>query len=627
MTTRLQPPETFDDFFNAAEKLKAKNITALALGDKDPGPRPTSSRRVLLGVLGAEGYKGLWTGTTNWNDAKVTDALNTFKKMLGYVNADHAALNWDQANDLLIQGKAAMNIMGDWANGDYTDKKFTDYGWTQSPGTKGIFDALSDTFALPKDAKNRQNALDWLKLAGSVEGQDAFNPLKGSIPANVNAGKAAGYNDYLKSTMKDLPAQHDRPAACTRRRRTAGPKSSSTRSTLRDQAGRRGHPEGAGGGLHRTPGFVSSSGSPGSSRSVRLDDLCSADCERRRPCSQEPAGIGRASRRDAASGAARRAWSARTGYRRRADQPVDHAARRLRLRLHRPDGVRLAGPLERPAARLHLRRPAQLRAVCSTSSASRSTCATRWSSPWRSSRSAWWSACCWRCSWTVGSRVEALFRTIFMFPLAISFIVTGVAWRWLETPSAGINLLFDAVGLGFLKNGWFTDPSIGILGVVLAAFWQMSGYVMALYLAGLRGISEDVREAARVDGASEWQLFRLVILPLLHPITLTAVIILGHIALKIFDLTVSMTGPGPGFATDVPALFMYQTTFFGSHFSQGAADRDGAAAAGQRADRAVPDLQRPQRGAAMSARRSAAPRSATAADRRPTGRGSRSTRC
>ena len=169
-----------------------------------------------------------------------------------------------------------------------------------------------------------------------------------------------------------------------------------------------------------------------------------------------------------------------------------------------------------------------------------------------------------------GIKGEAVFRTIYMFPLAVSFIVTGVAWRWLESPSSGLNLLFDAVGLGFLKNGWFTDPNIGILGVVLAAFRQMSGYVMALYLAGLRGIRDELREAARVDGASEWQLFGSVILPLLNPITLTAVIILGHISLKIFDLTVSMTGPGPGFATDVPALFMYETTFFGSRFSQGA---------------------------------------------------------
>jgi glucose/mannose transport system permease protein len=170
----------------------------------------------------------------------------------------------------------------------------------------------------------------------------------------------------------------------------------------------------------------------------------------------------------------------------------------------------------------------------------------------------------------MGIKGEAIFRNIFMFPLAVSFIVTGVAWRWLLTPSSGVNLLLDYVGLGFLKSGWFTDPSIGIKAVVIAAVWQMSGYVMAMYLAGLRGIPEELREAARVDGATEWQIFRGVVLPLLQPITLSAVIILGHISLKIFDLTKSMTGPGAGFSTDVPALFMYDTTFFGSHFSQGA---------------------------------------------------------
>ncbi len=167
-------------------------------------------------------------------------------------------------------------------------------------------------------------------------------------------------------------------------------------------------------------------------------------------------------------------------------------------------------------------------------------------------------------------RGEGFFRATYMFPLAVSFIVTGVVWRWLESPKAGINLIFDAVGLGFLKSGWFTDPSIGILAVVLPAVWQMSGYVMALYLAGLRGISDDLREAARVDGGSEWQVFRHVLFPLLHPVTLSAVIILGQITLRIFDLVIAMTGAGPGFVTDVPALFMYETTFLGSHFSQGA---------------------------------------------------------
>jgi glucose/mannose transport system permease protein len=166
---------------------------------------------------------------------------------------------------------------------------------------------------------------------------------------------------------------------------------------------------------------------------------------------------------------------------------------------------------------------------------------------------------------------ENFFRVIFLLPMAISLIVTGVVWRWLENPSTGLNLLFQALHLDVLTNGWYTDPDIGIKAVVVAATWQMSGYVMALYLAGLRGISNDLREAARVDGASEWQVFRHIILPMLAPITVTAVIILGHISLKIFDLTSAMTGPGPAFADDVPALFMYNTTFQGNHFAQGAA--------------------------------------------------------
>ena len=173
-------------------------------------------------------------------------------------------------------------------------------------------------------------------------------------------------------------------------------------------------------------------------------------------------------------------------------------------------------------------------------------------------------------------RGEAIFRSIFLFPLALSFIVTGVVWRWLLNPgsaelgSTGINLLLDTVGLGFLKTGWYTDPKIGIKAVVVAATWQMSGYVMAMYLAGLRGIPEELREAALVDGASEFQVYRHVIVPLLHPITLGAMIILGHISLKIFDLVVAMTGPGPGFSSDVPAFFMFETTFRGNNFAQGA---------------------------------------------------------
>ncbi|AEH51555.1 carbohydrate ABC transporter permease [Pseudothermotoga thermarum] len=173
-------------------------------------------------------------------------------------------------------------------------------------------------------------------------------------------------------------------------------------------------------------------------------------------------------------------------------------------------------------------------------------------------------------------RFEWVFRTIYLFPMSISFVVTGVVWRWILNPgpgieSVGLNYLLEKIGLGFLKSGWYTDPRIGIKAVVIAATWQMSGYVMAMYLAGIRGIPTELYEAAQLDGATTFQVYRYVVLPLLKPITLGAIIVLGHISLKIFDLVFAMTGSGIGFSCDVPALFMYDTTFRGNYFSQGAA--------------------------------------------------------
>ncbi len=167
---------------------------------------------------------------------------------------------------------------------------------------------------------------------------------------------------------------------------------------------------------------------------------------------------------------------------------------------------------------------------------------------------------------------EAIFRNIFMFPLAISFIVTGVAWRWLLSPGTagdphGVDQLFN---LDPLTWTWFSNADSGIFSVALAAVWQMSGYVMAMYIAGLRAIPDEIREAARVDGATEWQVFRSIIFPLLQPITLSAVIILGHISLKIFDLVFAMSGHGPAFGTDVPALNMFDT-IAANEYSSGAA--------------------------------------------------------
>jgi glucose/mannose transport system permease protein len=172
-----------------------------------------------------------------------------------------------------------------------------------------------------------------------------------------------------------------------------------------------------------------------------------------------------------------------------------------------------------------------------------------------------------------GIRAEGFYRSLFLFPMAISFIVTGVVWRWLMNPAtgdrtSGLNLLFESVGLSGLVNQWHTTPTWGIAAVALPAVWQMSGYTMAIYLAGLRSVPDALREAARVDGATEWQVYRRVVLPLLRPVTLSALIILGHISLKVFDLIIALAGKQV--ALDVPAIYMWTTTFDGFFFGRGA---------------------------------------------------------
>ncbi|WP_027481633.1 carbohydrate ABC transporter permease [Deinococcus pimensis] len=238
-------------------------------------------------------------------------------------------------------------------------------------------------------------------------------------------------------------------------------------------------------------------------------------------------------------------------------------------------------------------------------------------------------------------RGEGFFRTVFLFPMSLSFIVTGTIWAWMLQPSGGVNRLSPLVGLPAGQFEWLTSRTsiwqfdwnrlplvtalvvaavlvwvavtayregartrghvavacaallalwaltggvtvkllpypephgfnLAFVGIILAAVWQMAGYTMALYLAGLRGIPEELREAARVDGASERQVYTRVIFPLLAPITLSAMIILGHISLKIFDLVFAMAGPD-NTQTDVPALLMYITAFRGNQFAKGAA--------------------------------------------------------
>ena len=201
---QLQPPATMDEFFTVAEALKKAKITPLALGES--WTQVHLFETVLLGSLGPEAYMGLWTGATDWGSADVTKALDNFKRMLGYVNEDVAALSWDQATWLVIDGTAAMNVMGDWAEGYFEAQGWRpgeEFGWAASPGSAGSFDALSDSFALPKDAPNPDAALAWLKVCGSREGQDAFNPFMGSIAARTDGDRSL-YDVYLQSAMDDL---------------------------------------------------------------------------------------------------------------------------------------------------------------------------------------------------------------------------------------------------------------------------------------------------------------------------------------------------------------------------------------------------------------------------------------
>ncbi|OLT50900.1 carbohydrate ABC transporter permease [Cellulosimicrobium sp. CUA-896] len=158
-------------------------------------------------------------------------------------------------------------------------------------------------------------------------------------------------------------------------------------------------------------------------------------------------------------------------------------------------------------------------------------------------------------------RGEGIFRSIYLFPMAVSFVASGVVWRWLLNSNqgesaSGLNRLFQIIGLDALQNNWWNNVSVGIVAIAIPAIWQLSGYVMALFLAGFRGIPDELREAARMDGASEWKLYRHVLFPQLSPIALSALIIIGHMSLKAFDLIMSISKPA-NYQTKVPAVDMY----------------------------------------------------------------------
>ena len=172
-----------------------------------------------------------------------------------------------------------------------------------------------------------------------------------------------------------------------------------------------------------------------------------------------------------------------------------------------------------------------------------------------------------------GARAEGIFRTVYLFPMAVSFVASGVVWRWLMNAgqgdnAGGINAIFQGLGLSFLENPWWTHPDWGMAAMALPAIWQLSGYIMALFLAGFRGIPNELREAAYVDGASTYQLYRRVLFPQLTPVALSALIITGHMSMKMFDLIMSVSGAQ--WITEVPAVYVWQTLLT-SDFAKSAA--------------------------------------------------------
>jgi glucose/mannose transport system permease protein len=173
-----------------------------------------------------------------------------------------------------------------------------------------------------------------------------------------------------------------------------------------------------------------------------------------------------------------------------------------------------------------------------------------------------------------GVRGEGFFRAIYLFPMAISFIAAGIVWRWLMNPApgdraSGLNVIFDKLGVGFLANEWWQHFDRGMAAMAIPAIWALSGYVMALYLAGFRGVPEELREAARMDGASEYRVYRHVVFPHLRPVTLAALIILGHISIKVFDLIVAIGGKQ--LITEVPAVYMWVLIYDARDYAKGAA--------------------------------------------------------
>ena len=168
-------------------------------------------------------------------------------------------------------------------------------------------------------------------------------------------------------------------------------------------------------------------------------------------------------------------------------------------------------------------------------------------------------------------RQEGAIRTIYLYPMALSFIVTGTAWKWILNPGLGLEKMMHDWGFTNFTFDWLVNPDMAKYTLVIAAVWQSSGFVMAMFLAGQRGVDNSMIKAAQLDGATMPTIYRRIVLPCLRPVLFSAVMILAHIAIKSFDLVMALTGGGPGYSTDLPATFMYAHAFTRSQIGLGSA--------------------------------------------------------
>ncbi len=204
----LTAPTTWDEFWTVADALKAKGVAPLAVGGKDTWSVTMVFEDILLATGGADKFNSLMAGNTDWTDASVVSSLDALGKIWtsGYVNTDFSARTWDEAAGEVLKGDAAMTIMGDWAKGYFqaNDPNWADnFGWEPSPGTTGIFKVITDTFGMPKGAKDPDNTKRFLDLLASKTGQVTFNLRKGSIPARTDVDTSQ-FDVYMKDANKDF---------------------------------------------------------------------------------------------------------------------------------------------------------------------------------------------------------------------------------------------------------------------------------------------------------------------------------------------------------------------------------------------------------------------------------------